>query len=196
MLRHLYYAATAPFNPGTNRTYCGRDMNWEGYVGFSGFEHVKEIVTLDGILGQDMSRRDAYAEADFLVWQHDLPVTCYHDLPFLIKKMADQDPATYQILAIRLEPNPYDHLTPVPGFSFVGFDLMDRYGGNSTLTNCGGYPAIFGPQDINASGLLSDYDRARHIRIQVSTQYPEDDHADCLMWGIWRMSAGPVQAGG
>lgn len=184
----LYYIATATFNPTTHRFHSGYALNWQDYISCSGFRHVREIVTLDGMLGGEVLERDNRADADFLVWENYLPGTCFHDLNYLLRKLDGRDPATYNLLAILREPDQSVSGVPVPGFAFVGYDLMDQEGGNSVLTNClPPFEAIV-PDDLNEYGLLSDFEQARQVQSDLWRLYPDDPHAkNCLMWAIWRM---------
>jgi hypothetical protein len=180
------YTATEKFTPTSRRTYQGRDMPWQGYIAWSKLTHVKEIVTLDGILGKRVVKRDNELDADFLVWGDYIP-DLYNNLPYLLSKLQALDPSGYNLLAVIKEPAAPCETTPLEGFDFIGYDLLDAYGGISALTNCGGFSNTFLPQDLNQYGLISAYDMARTTKKNLLMNNPDEHHANCNVWAIWRM---------
>jgi hypothetical protein len=81
----------------------------------------------------------------------------------------------------------------LPGFSFLGFDLLDVCGDVSALTNCGGFEDVFGKEEISELGLLRDVVRAYEVQLGLRTAYPNEPHAECHVWAIWR-SGEPTKA--
>jgi len=186
----LYYTATASLNPTTNRTYGGQKLDWQTYLAWTGFGHVREIVSLDGILGEDILDRGSRLDAASRVWEEEFsPALCFYDLDYLLNELEGIDPTTYNLLAILREPGHSVNEVPVPGFAFVGYEILDQWAGNSLLTNCGPSPQAFVPEDLNESGLLQDYEQARQVQAKLNQYYPDNPHAkDCVIWAIWRMS--------
>jgi len=73
----------------------------------------------------------------------------------------------------------------IDGFDFCGYDLIDRFE-ISALTNCGGFDNAFTHKDLNAFGLIPNYQSARKIQLDLESKYPDEEHADCLLFAIWR----------
>jgi hypothetical protein len=88
-----------------------------------------------------------------------------------------QNPTHSDVAAMRL-----------PDFTFAGFDLVDVHGDISALTNCGGFEGVFRNTELSELGLLTDLSRAQEVRASLRVQYPEESHAQCHVWAIWRQS--------
>jgi hypothetical protein len=73
------------------------------------------------------------------------------------------------------------------GFEFIGYDLLDVYSGISAVTNCGGFDNAFLPSDLNEYGLISTYGQAYKIKAALISNNPEQSHANCYVWTIWRI---------
>jgi len=73
------------------------------------------------------------------------------------------------------------------GFDLAGFELLDVHGDVSALTDCGGFPAVFAGGELNSFGLLSDLSRADDVRRGLRTAYPDEPHAECDVWALWRL---------
>ena len=74
-----------------------------------------------------------------------------------------------------------------PRFEFCGFDPIEQQTGISALTNCGGFDKAFLSGDLSDCGLLVDHARAIAVRQLLLAEYPEEPHACCRIWAIWRM---------
>jgi hypothetical protein len=182
----VYYTATAKFNPATQRTYQGQDMNWPGYIAWSQLRHLKEVITLDSILGQQVVERDNQLDAEYLDWEDFIP-NLYISLDYLLSKLQTRDPSSYNLLAVTKEPTAPCETIPIAGFDFIGYDLLDIYGDVSALTNCGGFDNAFLPIDLNEYGLLSTYEKAYLIKEELIKNNPDESHANCYVWAIWRI---------
>jgi hypothetical protein len=156
---------------------------WKGYLAFSGFKHITELVTLDSIrclaIIIDLVDED---------WNHNVHedgrITFFRDAEYLLNRQP-LDPLRHQLLAIVECPDGTE-CVPV-GFTPCGFDIMDSYFGNSTLTNCGRIPEAFAPSAVNTFGLLSDLETAIEVRDKMRRQRPVDPHLrDCGVWQIAR----------
>jgi hypothetical protein len=92
------------------------------------------------------------------------------------------------ILAVTFEPtsNPAMAFND-ERFLFYGYDLLDAGSAISALTNCGGFDQAFSSSDISAVGLLEDYAFAKAVQTRLRQHYPEEPHADCALWAIWRL---------
>jgi len=94
--------------------------------------------------------------------------------------------AESQVLCVRcIENNMPFSVEEITGFAFCGFDLADAFE-ISALTNCGGFDETFTYKDLNAFGLLPDVASARKIQTALTANNPNEEHADCLLFAIWR----------
>jgi hypothetical protein len=57
----------------------------------------------------------------------------------------------------------------------------------SALTNCGGFPDVFQNHELNRFGLIEDFDRVSEIRRQLAEHHPEEPHANCELYAVWRL---------
>ena len=78
----------------------------------------------------------------------------------------------------------------VEGFEFCGFDLSDFM--VSAILNCGSFTAgdyfsrAFDYRELNKFGLIPDYQAAINVRQKLMDEYPDDEHAYCAIFAIWR----------
>ena len=74
----------------------------------------------------------------------------------------------------------------IRGFSFCGFDLADNWE-ISVLINCGkGFQKAFTYKDLNKFGLIPNYQLAKEIQEKLMDNYPEEEHAYCALFAVWR----------
>ena len=160
--------------------------SWHSYIKFSGFTHITEVVTLDGILCPDLIEN--ITDED---WAHnvqaDYRLTWFTDLTYLRQRI-DWRIGQDQLLAILEQPT---RVYEVPfNFEFCGFDILDDNDGNSVLTNCGQFPeqdAGFTPSDVNQFGLLSDLEHANTVAAKLRSLFPDEPHCrNCRVWQIAR----------
>lgn len=171
------YTARERFGPADGK-------GWDDYVAWSRLSHLDEVVSLDGMLCPFV-----VTFADDLwdvVVNEDYMLDFFVDLdPLLHRLPADGKPVN--ILAVFRQPEADMSDDDMPGFRFMGYDLMDQMHENSALTNCGGFDDVFAGSELNRSGLLDRLDRAVEVRDQLKQLYPEEHHADCDVWAIFRM---------
>lgn len=56
----------------------------------------------------------------------------------------------------------------------------------SALTNCGGFEKSFNNSELSEDGLIKSFTRAKEIQESLkSNYYPEEEHANCVIWAIW-----------
>lgn len=72
-------------------------------------------------------------------------------------------------------------------FKFYGYDLIEDQTIISALTNCDGFDKAFQKVDVSTYGLIEGFDRAKEVQLKLKEEYPNEDHANCALWGIWRM---------
>jgi hypothetical protein len=116
--------------------------------------------------------------------QEDFRTELFRDANYLLSRQP-LDASKHQLIAA-LECPPAGLVIP-NGFTVCGFDIMDSYFDNSTLTNCGPLPEAFTPTEVNNLGLIDDRDRAFAIRDSMRTLQPDDPHlGDCEVWLLAR----------
>lgn len=172
------FAAREKFSPETHPD------GWQGYVEFSGFRHIRELVSADSILCGDVITE--LVDED---WDHNIHadnrILLFTDCNYLLQR-SGIDPAIHNILAI-LE-RPEQNCENVPSnFETCGFDILDSYDSVSVLTNCGQHPGIFDPNEVNEFGLLPNLERANEIAATLRKEFPDENHCrDCRVWLIAR----------
>jgi hypothetical protein len=188
----VVYTAVEPFNHGTRRPARGvrlrtgevPTLDWPTFIAQSRLTHLREVVSLDGILCPNVFQ-ELIAED----WEHnvheDLGTHLFHDLDHVCVRVAGR---AANVLALIEEPSVAEVASyRDPRFEFCGFDLVDERGGISALTNCGGFDKAFAPGDLSECGLLVDHAKAVAVRQLLRTEYPDEPHARCHVWAIWRM---------
>jgi hypothetical protein len=163
---------------------------WPGYVQWIKLVHLTEVVGLDCALCPTA----AVAESD-LDWQRSVYVEyvsgVFDDWGYALGKVPqDSDLSRLQLIAVLREPAGAELQASAPdGFDHLGFDLIEEATGISALTNCGdAFGLVLSPSDLNAHGLVANMERAYAIRDQLLQEYPDEPHADCTVWAIWRRS--------
>lgn len=171
-----WYTAVEAFDPTFGEV-------WTGYIAWSGLTQLEEVVSLDGSLCPSVIRK--LIEED---WKHNVQedelIEFFYDLDYLLGRVAGI--ARVNILAAVLDPSKEcRHAFADPRFDFKGYDLIGR--GMSALTNCGGFPLAFRNEELSNAGLISTLTRANDIRASLLTNYPDEAHADCEIWALWKM---------
>lgn len=72
------------------------------------------------------------------------------------------------------------------GFTFCGYELLDQDNSTSALTNCGGFPEAFRNEELSDRGLIIDFVRAVQIQRDLKRLSPEEHHADCNIWAVFK----------
>ncbi len=161
-------------------------MSWESYIAWAQLPQLTEVISLDTMLCPNLI--EDLIEED---WEHnvqeDFCISYFRDLDYLLGRVGQQ-PA--HILAIMREP-PLEAqaLWADARFVFLGYDLIEAGSGMSALTNCCGFPLAFAPTDLSALGLIADFEQAREIQRLLLEHYPDEIHAECDLWAIWKLSA-------
>jgi hypothetical protein len=176
-----YYLATTVFDPQSGES-------WTDYVNWSGLSQLRGLATLDDMLCPFLlyEIKDSY-------WPHivneDNLLNFFNDLDFMLSEIGSLEGVN--VLAVLRNPT-QDAVGAFscPGFSFVGFELLDQDHSISALANCGGFPDVFANSEINEWGLIDDFQRARDIADALRLAHPEERHADCNVWAVFRMSHG------
>lgn len=157
---------------------------WEAYKRWSGLSRLDELVSLDRILCPLVPTRKH--NIDWQDQEADDDARDYiADVDCLIADTADVEHRN--ILCVFR--NPTEKLAaPLAQhqFQLFGYDLVDRRGHVSALSNCGGFPDAFDKDELTHNGLIGSCRRALQIQIHLRKNYPEEPHADCDVWAIFR----------
>ena len=172
-----WFIATEPFNPSKGEA-------WTKYVAWSGLTQLNEIVSLDSMLCPTLlpDIKDDY-------WPHivneDFMLDFFVNLDFLLGQLPAV--AERNLLCVYRNPSRAPGPPVVPHrFEFVGYDLVDVMAGASALTNCGGFPDVFDNAELSSKGLLTSHTRAFEVQSDLRTKYPDEPHANCHVWAIFR----------
>jgi hypothetical protein len=157
---------------------------WSKYVAWSQLTHLRGVVSLDESLCPNVFR-----ELEAEDWNHnvqaDLKTHLFYDVEHVVARVVGKP---VNVLAIIEEATDADVASfNDPRFEFCGFDLLDESFAISALTNCGGFERAFQPGDLSEWGLLTDYAHACTVRDRLQVEYPDDPHANCRMFAIWKM---------
>ena len=165
---------------------------WANYIAWCGLTQLDEVVTLDGMLCPEVADiRDDYSEG---FWAHQ-PASpgvergwFVSDLGYLLAQLSSRTDCN--ILAVVHEPTAEPSaIVERLDFAFVGYDLIEREGYVSALTNCGGFPESFSNAELTSKGLLPSLARARQVQSDLKRLNPHEAHADCALWAIYRAVA-------
>ena len=169
-----WFVATEPFDP--------RDgARWRKYVEWSGLTQLVEVL-FDPILCPSVLQ-DVKKEYWSHIVNEDFMLAFFLDSDFLRQQVANIEHKNL-LCVFR---NPYEPpIAPNSQFEFAGYDLVDVQHSASALTNCGGFPDVFSNTELSTSGLLLSFDRAVEVQTLLRQKHPEEAHADCHLWAIFR----------
>ncbi|MCU1286103.1 MAG: hypothetical protein JWO13_2453 [Acidobacteriales bacterium] len=180
-----WFIATETFSPSDGKA-------WQNFIDWSGLSHLEEVVSLDVSLSPSILRE---IKPDY--WAHivkqDKLLRFFLDLDFLAERIPDPS-KTNLLLVYRnpsLEPDLPAHLRQ---FVFLGYDLVELATGISALSNCGGFPDVFSGTELSSVGLIPSYTRAKQIQTKLRELRPEELHADCDLWAIFRANVNPTSS--
>ncbi len=178
------FVAKRPFDPSAGE-------NWDRYVAWSGLSQLREVVSLDTVLCPTVPEELTAADWKYNV-HADYQIFFFRSLEYLRQRALREGPLN--ILAVLQNPTTADMAgVALPDFAFAGFDLVDVHGDISALTNCGGFKGVFADTELSECGLLASLDRAQEVQASLRAHYPEEPHAECHVWAIWRQRV-PAQA--
>ena len=171
------FTAVERFGPGHEA--------WAGYVSWSGLGQLTELVSLDTMLCPSVvtEMKDAYW--DELLLDTQFMHFHFRNLAYLRAELVGAPP--HNLLCIVR--NPAADFSPPPeaaSFRLLGYDLVEDMTLTSALSNCGGFPDSFANAEVNAFGLIDRLDRAGQIQSALRLNHPEEPHADCDVWAIYR----------
>jgi hypothetical protein len=171
-----WFVATAKFDK--------TDATWAKYIAWSGLIQLDEVVSLDSSLCPTVLP-DIKPE----YWNHivneDFMLHFFADLDYLRGETAVI--SRKNLLCVFRNPATHPSSAQVPeGFEFIGYDLLEKDSGISALTNCGGFPKAFSNGELSEKGLLMAHERSRTVQEALIREYPNEPHADCHLWAIFR----------
>ena len=157
---------------------------WSKYINWSGLTQLDELVSLDSMMCPLLLRetKDTY-------WPHivneDFMLDYFIDSEFLIEETADIE--RKNILCVFRNPA-CDPVVPIDKqpFKLLGYDLVDTCGSISALSNCGGFADVFANQELSRHGLILSRERAFEVQTLLRARHPDERHADCHVWALFR----------
>ncbi len=160
---------------------------WVGYVKWSGLSHLTEVVGLDCSLCPSVLREYSDDDCSHLVHPEHI-FACFDDPQYaLLRTQGVFDAGLHQVLALAREPTEEQVVgAELAGCRFMGFELIEEATSISALTNCRGFEGAFVPKDLSQCGLVLTASRAYEIRRELLALYPDEPHADCAVWAVWR----------
>lgn len=172
------FIATEKFDPSDGE-------RWDGYLIWSKIPKLIEVVSLDSMLCPRILPNINAEDWDHNVHE-DYLLNYFYDLDYLIHRCAIA--SRRNILGLYRNPESHIAVAPGPGaFAFIGYDLIEQATQISALTNCGGFPETFSNDELNEYGLMFDFTRASEVQRTLPEQNPEEPHADCELYAIWRL---------
>lgn len=174
------YAITETFGPNA--------PNWQEYKTWIQLNQLEEVISLDPMLCPslipDNSEDPEFWDSVFI---DDQLMTDFHkNLEYAIGHIRSEFNGLCNVICTLQNPIAACPQKLDNGFIFVGYDLLDRDYGASALSNCGGFYDVYSPLDINEYGLFSDFDLATSVQMKLRAAYPEEHHADCHLWALYR----------
>jgi hypothetical protein len=174
---NVHFTAVRRFDPSVGK-------KWNDYLEWSKLHHLREAISLDGILCPSM-----FLELKDEDWKHnvheDFKCHLMWDLDYVLARVGGS-PAL-NVLAAAQEPAETELAEFADKrFVFRGFDLLGFEGGESALVDCGGFDRVLSPADLSDCGLITDYARAVEVQAKLPGEYPESHDAETEIWAIWQ----------
>lgn len=171
-----WYIATVQFSPADGES-------WKKYVQWSGLTQLRELVSLDPILCPTVLAEVKPAYWNYIV-NEDFMLDYFLDFEYLKSEVAEI--RRKNMLCVFRNPLEQPVPPPTADFEFLGYDLVDVQNSASALCNCGGFPEVFANSELSVLGLLTDFVRAVEVQRALRSTFPEEAHADCHLWAIFR----------
>lgn len=171
----IYFTARQRFSPADG-------WRWIEYLDKLKLTQLRELVSLDMGLCPPFFEIDA---DDPDVWEHALMdgttlMPFFTDLNYLLSYTYERQ--RFNLLASLYQPEEPCGRMEMPGFEFVGYDLLDEAFRTSAITNLNGFDPTLIPRSRNACGLLPNFDDA--LRTQEVLLRKAKKEFD--LWGVWR----------
>lgn len=159
---------------------------WRKYCQWAKIPGLTEVISLDSLLCPRVITEFQPEDWDHIV-NEDFRLNYFYDFEYLMRRVAGAP--RKQILGVYRNPIAHIDLPPAAGdFTFIGYDLIEEQTQISALTNCGGFPDSFSNAELNRHGLIDTFTRAAEVRRHLAKQHPEEHHAQCELYAIWRLA--------
>jgi hypothetical protein len=178
----FWYTAGATYD----RSCITGNLSWDKYIEWSRICQLQELVSLDCMLNELLVEPDRESAADWtqIIVDRGYETGFFTTADYVLDKVSQMD--TFNFLTVVREPDTDCCEIILPDYDFLGYELLDKYYGNSALSNCGGFDETFLPSELNKFGLIDDYENANVTRERLYDNNPDEDHADCNVIAIWR----------
>jgi hypothetical protein len=170
--------------------FTSADKGWQRYVAWSGLSQLTEVVSLDQMLCPTVLTTVLDKDWPHIV-SEDFMLNYFRDLDYLLQRVGSLEGRN--LLCVFRNPNSQ----PLPpaglkhSFVFEGYDLVEFDTGTSALTNCGGFPLAFSNAELSSRGLLPSLGRATEVQNKLRQHYPDEPHASCEAWAVFRANPLP-----
>ena len=169
--RETVFTVVKPFGPNSGPA-------WSNHQAWSGLDHLEEVVSLDSSLCPSVIHELRPEDWSHNV-QEDYRILLFRDLGHLKRRVPNW--SEFNLLAVVEEPDTSDIVPSTQEFVFEGFEVLDVHCDISALTNCGGFPDVFSPSDLNSHGLIGTIERAYEIKSELRRLHANEPYADCLV---------------
>lgn len=163
-----------------------KNFSWQKYIQWSRLTQLSELVSLDGMLNELSFEPNLNSEEDwkFIITDGAYVTNLFNSAEYVLERVDELE--FFNFLAVIKNPTEDSSTLISDEFEFVGYELLDEDYGVSSLTNCGGFDETFKPNELNPYGLINSLSRAQQIRKDLITNNPEEHHAHCNLFGVWR----------
>lgn len=180
MKTDIWYSARAVLDKSCDA------VSWEKYIAWSKLAHISELVSLDGILNGlvfdvDMQCKETW---EYLIEDDGRVTDFFNSLDYVLERV--KGIKRFNLVAVIKDPVSEEKASLSDEYDFIGYELLDLSYEISALTNCGGFDESFLPSDLNQFGLINSYKRVREVQESLVLNNPEEFHADCNLFEVWR----------
>lgn len=141
--------------------------------------------TLDSKLRKPLIQDRVGADWAYMV-QEDFPLVYFVNYDYLMRRLGPTASAACVHAVLR---NPKEdaalRIPIAPGFTFAGYDLIERKTGVSALASGADFADVIPKTALNAVGLLTSFDAATTMRRDLAANHPDQPRAKCELMAIW-----------
>ncbi len=174
-----------PLFIGTERFDPSDNEKWDQYLSWAKIPNLAEIISLDAALCPHLIKEFTAEDWNHIV-NENYRLDYFYHLDYLLSRITDVKRRN----VLGLYRNPSEHIITPPesgDFQFKGYDLIEDITQISALTNCGGFTDAFSNDELNSYGLITEFTRAIQVQRLLTEKYPDEDHAHCELYAIWRL---------
>ena len=175
----VWFTARRKFDPSF-------EVDWEKYIQWANLPQLQEVISLDTVLCPSMFHQLIDEDWNWNVHQ-DHRISYFRNLDYVIDRVKANS-NKFNVLAVTYEPalDPKNTFHD-SRFEFCGFDLIGDDSDISAINNCGGFEKAFDNTDVSAVGLFQSYAFTRDVQRKLRDNYPDEHHANCELWAVWRL---------